>query len=200
MVIARLPLSILAVALTAAPAFAHSGHSDTAGFVHGFTHPFGGADHVLAMIAVGLLAYQIGGRALWLIPTAFVLVMGFGGALGAIHAPVPHVEAMIAVSLVVAGAAIAVGVKAPAVVVAAVIGGFAVFHGHAHGTEMPAAASALGYAAGFMTATALLHVVGIAAGFLMGLLDSARFAIAWPYRVAGCLVAIVGAVSLMQTL
>lgn len=156
--------SILAAALVPALALAHSGHDETAGFVRGFNHPLGGVDHVLAMVAVGLLAYQLGGRALWLVPSVFVLVMGIGGGLGAAHVPLPYVEAMIAASIIGLGAAIAFDVKTSAAIIAAVVGLFAVFHGHAHGAEMPVAGSVADYAAGFMAATALLHTIGIAVG------------------------------------
>jgi urease accessory protein len=189
---------VLAVASMLVPtaALAHSGHGETAGFVHGFVHPFGGVDHLLAMVAIGMLAYQLGGRALWIVPSVFVVVMGVGGVLGASHVALPYAEAMIAASIVVLGAAIAFGIKAPVAIAAAVAGLFAVFHGYAHGAEMPAAGSAASYAAGFMTATAVLHVFGIALGVALGRLgqgyDKAF------YRAAGCLIAVVGAVILTQ--
>jgi urease accessory protein len=189
---------VLAVASMLVPtaALAHSGHGETAGLVHGFVHPFGGVDHFVAMVAIGMLAYQLGGRALWLVPSVFVLVMGIGGVLGAVHVQLPYVEAMIATSIVVLGAAIAFGIRAPVAIAAAVAGLFAVFHGYAHGAEMPAAGSAASYAAGFMTATALLHVLGIALGLALGRLGQGRDQAV--YRVAGCLIAVVGAAILMQ--
>src|SRR5215471_4468776 len=147
MVTIRSQLCALALAIIATPAFAHTGHGDTAGFFHGFVHPLGGLDHILVMVAVGLLAYQLGGRALWLVPSAFVLAMGFGGLLGATHASLPYAEVAIAVSIIVVGTAIAFGIKAPTALVAAVVGLFAIFHGYVHGIEMPAAASAATYAA-----------------------------------------------------
>ncbi|GAB1584286.1 hypothetical protein PPNSA23_42290 [Phyllobacterium phragmitis] len=123
---------------------------------------------MLAMTAVGILAYQIGGRALWLVPLSFVLFMVAGGASGIAGADLPYVEFGIALSVVILGAAIAFGIAAPLLVIMAVIGIFAIFHGHAHGAEMPASASALGYALGFVSSTALLHMAGIGMGMLIG--------------------------------
>ena len=145
------------VTLSPTAAFAHPGGGDVHGFAHGFAHPFGGLDHVLAMITVGLFAYQLGGRALWLVPASFVLAMTAGGALGLWGIPVPFVEAGIALSVLVLGAIVALGVKAPVAVAMAVVAAFAVFHGHAHGTEMPLDTAIAPYAAGFVLATALLH-------------------------------------------
>jgi urease accessory protein len=154
--------------LTPAVAFAHTGVGDTSGFVHGFGHPISGLDHVLAMLMVGVFAWQLGGRALWLVPTTFVAVMAICGALGIAGIGVPFVEIGIAVSVVVFGAAVAFDLKAPTVAAMGVVGLFAVFHGHAHGAEIPESAGGVAYAAGFMIATALLHLAGITAGFLIG--------------------------------
>lgn len=160
---------VVLVTLLAAPAaFAHTGVGDTSGFIHGFTHPVGGLDHVLAMVTVGLFAWQLGGRALWLVPAAFVVVMATGGALGVTGIDVPYVETGIALSVLVLGAAVALGVHAPVAVAMAVVGVFAIFHGHAHGAEMPEDAAGAAYAAGFMFATALLHLAGVGAGMLIG--------------------------------
>jgi urease accessory protein len=148
------------------------GHA--AGLAHGFIHPLAGIDHVLAMGAVGVVAYQLGARALWLIPAAFVLVMALGGALGIAKVDIPHVETGIALSVAILGAIVALGMKSPVAVVTALAGTFALFHGHAHGAEMPAGASGLGYAAGFLLGTALLHIAGIGLGFLVGRLGEAR--------------------------
>lgn len=165
-----LPRFALAALTALAPsmAFAHTGVGDTVGIAHGFTHPITGIDHVLAMVMVGVFAWQLGGRALWLVPTTFVLVMAIGGALGVAGFGVPFVEAGIALSVIVLGAIVAFGIKAPAAVAMAVVGLFAVFHGHAHGSEMPETAAGLAYGLGFMLATALLHVAGIGIGFLIG--------------------------------
>jgi urease accessory protein len=147
-------------------AFAHPGH-DAHGLVQGFAHPFGGFDHLIAMLAVGLYAWQLGGRALWLVPATFVAVMAAAGALGIAGVPLPGVEIGIAASVIVLGAIVALRVQMPVAIAAALVGVFAVFHGHAHGTEMPLDASGVAFAAGFLAATALLHVAGIALGKLI---------------------------------
>ena len=167
--------SIFALAfLVPAVALAHTGHGATGGFAHGFVHPIFGMDHVLAMVAVGLFAGQLGGRALWLVPAAFVGVMALGGALGVAGIAVPAVEIGIALSVVVLGAAVAFRLKAPVALAMILVGAFAVFHGHAHGTEMPETAVGLAYGAGFMLATALLHGAGIGLGFLAAKAAEAR--------------------------
>jgi urease accessory protein len=144
-------------------ALAHTGHGDTAGFFHGFMHPIGGLDHVLAMLAVGVFAFVLGGRALWLVPLSFVGMMAVGFLLGVRGVNVPFVELGIALSSVVIGAVAASGRSVPVVSAMALVGAFAVFHGHAHGAEMAAGADGLTYALGFVSATALLHAFGIAA-------------------------------------
>jgi urease accessory protein len=145
-------------------AWAHSGHDVTLGFAAGFTHPVTGIDHVLAMVAVGLFAANLGGRALWAVPLSFVAVMAMGGALGAAGIAVPFVEAGIAISVIVLGLAVALRWKAPVAGAMALVGLFAIFHGHAHGTEMPVNAVGLEYGLGFLLATALLHGAGIGLG------------------------------------
>lgn len=150
-------------------AMAHTGVGDTHGFTHGFLHPVSGIDHVLAMVAVGLFAAHLGGRALWLVPAAFVGMMAVGGALGMGGIDVPYVEIGIAMSVVVLGLAVAVRWNVPTATAMALVGVFAIFHGHAHGAEMPEDASGLGYAVGFMLATALLHAIGVGAGLAIGL-------------------------------
>lgn len=153
-------------------ALAHTGVGATSGVLHGFVHPIGGLDHVLAMVAVGVLAFVLGGRALWLVPTAFVamMVLGFGLGLGRVE--LPFVELGIALSSVVIGGAAALGRPMPVALAMTLVGAFAVFHGHAHGAEMPEAAGGLAYAGGFVAATALLHAAGLAlaaaAAFLVG--------------------------------
>lgn len=156
---------LLALSLIALPtaAFAHTGAGDTAGFLHGFAHPVGGLDHVLAMVAVGVFAVVLGGRAVWLVPLSFVGMMAVGFLLGIGHVDVPFVELGIALSSVVIGGVAALGRPMPVVAAMALVGGFAIFHGHAHGAEMPADAAGLTYALGFITATALLHAAGILA-------------------------------------
>lgn len=151
-------------ALIPTVAWAHVGVGSTSGFIHGLGHPFTGVDHILAMVAVGMFAANLGGRALWAVPLTFVGVMAIGGALGIAGIDVPFVEVGIAVSVIVLGAAVALRRQWPVVGVMALVGIFAVFHGHAHGSEMPIDASGLEYALGFMLATALLHAVGIGVG------------------------------------
>lgn len=155
-------LTAFATFLTPAAAFAHTGVGDAAGLAHGFMHPVGGMDHVLAMVSAGVFAYMLGGRALLLVPAAFVAMMAAGGALGMAGVPVPFVEFGIGLSIIVIGSAAALGQKMPTAAAMALVGIFAVFHGAAHGAEMPQDSSGLAYAAGFMLATALLHAAGIA--------------------------------------
>ncbi|SFE10955.1 HupE/UreJ family protein [Roseivivax sediminis] len=156
-----------ALALSAVPsvALAHTGVGDTHGFMHGFSHPIGGLDHVLAMVAVGMFAAYVGGRALWLVPATFVLMMAVGGALGIAGAPVPFVELGIVASVIVLGLAVALQWHVPTAAAMALVGFFAIFHGHAHGAEIPAGVSGLEYALGFMFATAVLHAIGVGIGF-----------------------------------
>jgi urease accessory protein len=188
----------LAVALLPTAALAHTGLGDGHGFVHGFAHPLGGLDHILAMTTVGLFAWQLGGRALWLVPATFVLMMAAGGALGMAGVPMPFVELGIAMSVIVLGAIVALGGKEPLAIAMGIAGLFALFHGHAHGTEMPLDASGLGYAAGFMLATALLHAGGIALGFLIGRIGEAYGRLT--YRLAGSLVALAGVAILTRVI
>jgi urease accessory protein len=157
-------IAATAALLAAGPAAAHTAAGPVSGLTTGFVHPIGGLDHVLAMIAVGVLAVQLGGRALWSVPLAFVAMMIVGGMLGMASAAVPFVEYGIAGSVVLLGAVIAFGRRLPIGLATGLAGLFAVFHGHAHGTEMAAGASAVEYAIGFLAATILLHVAGIALG------------------------------------
>jgi urease accessory protein len=159
----------LGAALTLLPglALAHGGHGDAAGLAHGFLHPLSGLDHLLAMVTVGLLAAMIGGRALWAVPASFVAMMIAGGAMGMAGLPMPFVENAIALSVIALGAVVALNIAPPVLVSMAIVGFFALFHGQAHGAEMPAGVSSLGYAAGFVLATSLLHVGGIAAGLTL---------------------------------
>ncbi len=164
----RLVLSALILAAGTTLAEAHTGVGSTAGFMHGFGHPLGGLDHILAMVAVGLFAARLGGKALWLVPGAFVGMMAAGGILGIMGVNVPLVELGIAASVIVLGAAVALQLKVSTVLAMGLVGFFAIFHGHAHGAEMPVETSGLAYAAGFMLATALLHVAGIGLGLGIG--------------------------------
>jgi urease accessory protein len=166
------PLLVLSLALgtaaaAASDAAAHTFGAQGAGFAQGFAHPFGGIDHLLAMVAVGLWAAQRGGRALWAVPAAFVAMMALGGIAGALGVTLPLVELAIAVSLVVLGLAVTLSIRLPVAASALLVGLFALFHGHAHGSELPETASALAYGIGFVAATASLHGIGIATGLLL---------------------------------
>jgi urease accessory protein len=145
---------------------AHSGVGPAHGFTHGFTHPLLGGDHVLAMVAVGLWAAQLGGRARWLLPCVFVAVLAAGGMTALSGIALPAVEAGIILSVVVLGIVVALALRAPAGAAGALVALFALFHGHAHGAALPAGLSAAGYAAGFMLATAALHGAGLAFALL----------------------------------
>jgi urease accessory protein len=142
------------------------------------------------MVTVGLLAWQLGGRAIWLVPATFVSLMALGGALGIAGEPLSVVEYGIAASLIVLGAMVALGMRAPTVVAAALVGLFAMFHGYAHGMETPADASGSTFAAGFILATMLLHACGIALGFLVGRIAERYERLG--YQVAGAFVALAG--------
>jgi urease accessory protein len=167
-------LMIVGLLLTSTAAYAHTGVGDTTGFAHGFSHPISGLDHVLVMVAVGLFAAHLGGRALWLVPLSFVSMMVVGGAVGMAGIELPFVEIGIALSVIVLGAAVAFGLHLPTIAAMALVGLFAIFHGHAHGMEMPESASGLAYAAGFVIAPAMLHICGIGLGLLLGRLGEAR--------------------------
>jgi len=167
-----LALALLLAAATAAQA--HTGIGDTNGFAHGFGHPISGIDHVLAMVAVGLFAVHLGGRALWLVPAAFVSMMAAGGGLGMAGVSLPFVEIGIGLSVVVLGIAVAAGCHLPTAAAMTLVGFFAVFHGHAHGAEMPDSMSGFEYGAGFILATAALHAAGIGLGLLIARLSENR--------------------------
>jgi urease accessory protein len=147
-------------------AAAHTGEGINTGFASGFWHPILGWDHVVAMVAVGLWGAFLGAPAIWVLPVVFPLVMALGGALGVAGVPIPAIETGIALSGVVLGLLIVFAVRAPIWVAAVIVGLFAIFHGHAHGTELPEAFSPYGYAVGFVVGTGLLHLVGIGLGLL----------------------------------
>ncbi len=132
----------------------------------GFAHPLFGPDHVVAMVAVGLWGAFLGAPAIWLLPIVFPLVMAGGGVLGILGVPLPAVETGIAMSAVVLGMMVALAAKPPLWVAAVLVGIFAIFHGHAHGAELPPGADAVAYSVGFVVATGLLHLAGIAFGLL----------------------------------
>ena len=161
-----LAITALLVAYASA-ASAHEGAGIAGGFISGFLHPIFGWDHVVAMVAVGLWGAFLGSPAIWVLPVVFPLVMAFGGALGVMGIPVPAVETGIAASAVVLGSMVAFAVRPPIWVAAIIVGAFAIFHGHAHGTELPSAANPLAYSLGFVLSTGLLHLSGIAFGLLV---------------------------------
>jgi len=182
------PLFLLALAvLFPTAAFAHEGAGVIGGFQSGFLHPITGYDHLLAMLAVGIWGAQMGGRSVWMLPVVFPLVMAVGGFFGAIGVPLPHVELLIALSVLGLGAAIALQWKAPEMIAVAAVGIFAVFHGHAHGAELPGAADPVAYGIGFVVATGLIHLAGIGFGLLLGKLMHG-----WVSRAAGAAIAIAG--------
>jgi urease accessory protein len=180
--------------MTAPPVLAHEG-SGTGGFLGGFAHPLLGPDHVIAMIAVGLWGAFLGAPSIWLLPIVFPLVMAFGGGIAILGVPVPGVEIGIAVSAIVLGAMIAFAARAPIWVAAVVVGVFAIFHGHAHGAELPPGSDAVAFSVGFVMATGFLHLTGIAFGLL----------VRWPIgriavRIAGLAIALAGAVFLSKAI
>src|SRR5262249_34108358 len=151
-----------AIVLAPVAASAHPGiPGHTHGFEDGFSHPLSGIDHILAMVSVGLFAAHLGGRALWLVPPSFVSVLALAGVAGMAGATLPFAEIGIALSVVILGLAIACQFNIPTLAATSLVGFFAIFHGYAHGAEMPASMSALSYGLGFVCATALLHASGV---------------------------------------
>ena len=157
------------------------------GFAGGMAHPLFGPDHVAAMVAVGLWGAFLGPPALWLLPVVFPLVMAFGGVIGILGLPLPGVEACIALSAVVLGLMVMLAARPPLWTAAALVGAFAVFHGYAHGAELPPGADAVAYSAGFVAATGLLHLAGISFG-LLARWPAGRIAV----RAAGGIIALAG--------
>jgi len=174
-------------ALLATPALAHTGAGATDGLMAGFLHPALGLDHVLAMVAVGLWAGLVGGRAVLAWPAAFVALMVGGALLGMGGMPLPGVEGGIAISVVALGLAVALRAPLPLAAGAAVCGLFAIFHGHAHGAELPEGAGAAAYVVGFALSTTFLHAAGVALGLVL-----TRVPFAWAPRLAGGAVAATG--------
>jgi urease accessory protein len=186
-------LSVAALLLASPPAFAHVGAGPTSGFANGLLHPIGGIDHLAAMIAVGLWAAQQGKRAVWAVPLAFLSMMALGGAAGAAGRSLPFVEQGIAASVLVLGVLIAAAARLPLAAGVLLVAAFAVFHGHAHGAEMPPTVSGLAYGAGFLAATASLQACGVALGLSLKVLDKPR-----ALRLAGAAVAMCG-IALLRT-
>ncbi len=158
--------SCLVAAFILAPALAqaHAQAGEASGFLTGFLHPLSGFDHIIAMVAVGLWGAQLGAPAIWMLPVTFPMVMAFGGFLSLIGAPIPGVEIGIALSGVLLGAAVMIEHRPPLFIAAALVAIFAIFHGHAHGAELPPGDSGLTYSIGFVIATGLLHACGIGVG------------------------------------
>ncbi|MDI4665584.1 HupE/UreJ family protein [Xanthobacter autotrophicus] len=165
---AALPLALLMAAIPLSPAFAHTGTGVALGLESGFLHPLTGLDHLVAMVAVGLWGAQLGNPAIWVLPITFPLVMAVGGLIGLSGIDLPFVELIIAFSGIALGAMVAFSVRPPLWVAATLVGVFAIFHGYAHGRELPEAADAVSFAVGFVVATGLLHLSGILIGVLVG--------------------------------
>lgn len=183
-----LGLGLLLAICAATPSLAHTGLGPEGGFSSGFFHPIFGLDHVVAMVAVGLWGAFLGAPAVWVLPVVFPLVMAFGGALGVMGIVLPQVETGIALSGVILGLAVAFAVRAPLWLAGIVVAIFAIFHGHAHGTELPEAANPFAYAAGFVIATGMLHLAGIGIGLLVKAPGGQ-----WLVRAGGGVIALTGA-------
>ncbi|ANH04886.1 HupE/UreJ family protein [Shinella sp. HZN7] len=187
--IRRIPLALAALAITAAPAFAHLDPEEHGSFMAGVSHPLFGLDHILVMVAVGLWAAQIGGKALWGVPAAFVATMAIGFGLALAGVDLPFVEPAILASVVALGLLVAMAVKLDTAASAAIVAVFALFHGHAHGGEL-GSAGALEFGIGFVVATALLHVAGIGLGLSIARLSGGAIAA----RLLGAITALAGLV------
>jgi len=159
------PLLFL-IAFCAQSTQAHIQKGEAIGFLSGLRHPISGLDHVMAMIAVGLWGAQLGQPAIWVLPVAFPMVMALGGMMGLLGIPLPGIEYGIAASMILLGAAVMCELRPPLALAAALVGFFAIFHGHAHGTELPPGENGLLYSMGFVMATGLLHGVGISVGLV----------------------------------
>ena len=186
-----LRLALILLLATAGPALAHTEGGETAGLLSGLSHPVSGWDHILAMVAVGLWGAQLGAPAIWVLPVAFPVVMALGGFVGLLGISLPGVEVAIALSAFVLGAMVLFEVRPPIPLAAALVAFFAVFHGHAHGAELPEGADGLLYSLGFVIATGLLHALGIGIG-LVHRWPAGRLAL----RGAGAVVAAAGPVFL----
>lgn len=181
--------------LLAQSAWAHDATAVAGGFGSGFMHPILGWDHVAAMVAVGLWGAVLGQPAMWILPVTFPLVMALGGALGVAGVPLPGVEIGIAVSALILGAMVLAAARPPLWLAALIVAVFAVFHGHAHGTELPQAVSPLAYSLGFVLSTGLLHMAGIAVGLLTHWRQGYLLV-----RAGGGLIALAGAVFLTRAI
>jgi urease accessory protein len=176
-----------ALAFMSKRAFAHSEQGVAIDFWGGFTHPIFGLDHVVAMVAVGLWGAFLVPPAIWVLPVVFPLVMALAGAYGVLGLPLHGVEIGIALSAIMLGAMVAGAVKPPLWVAALLVGAFAVFHGYAHGVELPVGADAIAFSMGFVIATGMLHLAGIAFG-AVSRWPAGRIAV----RVAGAVIVVIG--------
>lgn len=181
--------TIVLLASSSATVHAHVESASAAGLVAGLSHPVSGLDHVLAMVSVGLWGAQLGAPAVWALPVVFPMVMALGGFLGLVGAPLPGVEVGIALSALALGLGVALELRPPLPLAALLVGAFAVFHGHAHGTELPPGESGLLYSIGFVAATGCLHACGIVLGLVhrWALGRLAMRAAGAGVAVAGCL-------------
>ena len=182
---------LMALLFAAIPgvAYAHEGTNlGLGGFLSGIVHPVLGYDHLLAMLSVGIISAQIGGRAIWTVPATFVTVMALGGVLGLINIGLTATELGIAVSLVILGLVIAAERRIPILAVMIGVGFFAIFHGYAHGAEMPDTAEPFLYALGFLVGTALIHIAGVVIGDISRHYERGKIVL----RVGGALIALVG--------
>lgn len=187
-------LTALFMLALAQPALAHTGTDQALGFVSGFLHPLTGPDHLVAMVAVGLWGAQLGAPAIWMLPIAFPLIMAVGGVIGISGMGLPFSETVIAISGIALGLVVALRLRPALSAAVLLVSIFAIFHGYAHGLELPAAADPVGYGVGFVTATGLLHLFGILIGTL----------IRWPLgerlvRVCGVAIGCVGVFFLLST-
>jgi urease accessory protein len=172
----RVLVLLLTTVMVPSLAHAHVGAGETSGLLHGMGHPLSGLDHICAMVAVGLWAAQMGGRSIWAVPLTFITVMALGGILATIGINLPFVETGIVISVLALGVLIAASVRLSLVASVVIVGLFAIFHGHAHGSEMPETASGLAYAAGFIIATAFVHSCGIGFGIAIQRLAGPKIA------------------------
>jgi urease accessory protein len=193
----KMCFSVVAALLISLPpyAFAHVEGGEATSFITGLQHPWSGLDHVLAMIAVGIWGAQLGNPAMWLLPVTFPMVMSMGAMMGLLGIPLPGVEIGIAVSAILLGAMVVGEVRPKMLIAALLVGCFAIFHGYAHGTELPAGQSGMLYSTGFVIATGCLHGIGITLGLVHR----------WPVgklalRGAGAFIAVMGLTFLWKAL
>lgn len=190
-----LPLLFAIIIFLPSSAFAHVERAQATGFITGLKHPWSGLDHILAMIAVGLWGAQLGNPAMWVLPVTFPMVMSLGAMMGLLGIPLPGIEIGIALSAILLGAMVLGEVRPNLIIAALLVGFFAIFHGHAHGTELPPGQSGLLYSMGFVIATGCLHGIGIAIG-LVHRWPAGRLAL----RGAGAFIAVMGVTFLWRAL